>query len=106
MLGHGPGRWGITNGFILSFVTGIYFDSISSQWAMGLLRLMVVLGGFFSGDGRRRGGQLRMVHEDSRGNIVFSCFLGVFVKFGRDSCLCIHYVRVCIRTLQCMFINK
>lgn len=35
-LGCGPGRWAIAEGFF-------YFDSNKSQWAMGLLQLMVAI---------------------------------------------------------------
>jgi hypothetical protein len=35
MLGRGPGRWVIADGFIPFFVTGVYFDSVSSQRTTG-----------------------------------------------------------------------
>jgi hypothetical protein len=51
MLGRRPGRCFIADGFILFLGMGVYFDSIASQWAMGLLRLMVDFV-CFSGGGR------------------------------------------------------
>jgi hypothetical protein len=75
MLGRGPGRWVTANGFILFFATGVYFDSISSQWAMGHLRFMVVLGFFFSGGSQRRGGRVWTFRKDPRAIVVIFSFL-------------------------------
>lgn len=65
MLGRRPGRWFIADGFILLFGTGVYFDSIASQRATGLLRLMVDLDGFSGGDDQRRGGRFQKDHEET-----------------------------------------
>jgi hypothetical protein len=49
MLGHGPGRWVIADGFISFLVMGVYFDSTLSQCVKGPLQLIVLLGFFFGG---------------------------------------------------------
>jgi hypothetical protein len=103
MLGRGPGRWVTANGFILFFATCVYFNSISSQRAMGHLRFMVVLGFFFSGGSQRRGGRVWTFRKDPRAIVVIFPFLGVFVEFGRDNCICIQSVRLYICMHQCMF---
>jgi hypothetical protein len=74
MLGRRPGRCFIADGFILFLGMGVYFDSIASQWATGLLRLMVDFV-CFSGGGRwRRGGRLQKEHEETRSNVVIFFF--------------------------------
>jgi len=52
-LGRGLGRW-VTTIFILSFGTGVYFDSVQSLGMMGFLRFMVVFVFIGDGIGRRR----------------------------------------------------
>jgi hypothetical protein len=75
-----PGRCFIADGFILFLGMGVYFDSIASQWATGLLRLMVDFV-CFSGGGRwRRGGRFQKEHEETRGNVV------IFFFFEGSSC--------------------
>jgi hypothetical protein len=101
MLGRGPGWCGIADDFILSFVTGVYFNSISSQRVTGLLRLMVVLGGFFGGGGRRRGGRLWTVREDSRGNIVIFCFFRGLREIWQGQPVSTTYVSVFVRSIVC-----
>ena len=51
--GRGPGRWATADVFIPSLVTGVYFGSFQSLWAMGLILLKVMPGVFFFGGGRR-----------------------------------------------------
>ena len=52
-LGQGPDRW-VTTVFILSFGTGVYFDSVQSLGMMRFLRFMVVFVFISDGVGRRR----------------------------------------------------
>lgn len=49
----------------LHSVTGVYCDSIQSHCAKGPFQLMVVLGSFFGGGSRRRGGRPQWVLEGS-----------------------------------------
>jgi hypothetical protein len=74
VLGRRPGRCGIADDFILSFVTSVNFGSVQSFYAMGCFQLMVLYFFFDGGDGRRRGRQQQVDHEDSRGLLVFSLF--------------------------------
>ena len=78
-LGRGPGRWATTDDFFN--VDGFFnFDSYQSLCAMGLLQLTVRLVFFFDGDGRRRGGRLRLVREESRGISVNFLFVRVLCE--------------------------
>jgi hypothetical protein len=63
------------DGFIPFFVTGVYFDSISSQRVTGHLQFMVVLGFFFGGGSRRRGSRVWTFQEDPRAIVVIFSFL-------------------------------
>jgi hypothetical protein len=78
-LGCDPGRCATADGFIPSFAVGVYFNSSRSQWAMGSLRLELVLAFFLGGDGRRRGGQALVVPvcEGSRDIAVIFFFFRV-----------------------------
>jgi hypothetical protein len=65
--GRGPGRCSIAVGFIPSLMSGVYFDSIQSFNAKGLLQLRVPAVFFFGGIRHRRGGRPRRLHEESEG---------------------------------------
>jgi len=70
------------DGFIPPFVTGVFFGSFQSLWAMGLILLKVTPGIFFGGGSRRRGGRPEQARRGSRGINVIFAFLGFVAMFG------------------------
>jgi hypothetical protein len=96
-----PGSW-VTIVFILSFGTGVYFDSAQSLGAMGFLRFMVVF--VFIGDdvGCRRRQRLQVVHEVSKGivcNFYFVRELRVVWLWQASP-----YFYTCLYAFACMLV--